>query len=492
MSPTCYLQPIASQDKMTMAKSKFLVLHPDRNNLSAIIQKANAQNTKNGPFEAVILVGGPIAKCDDLPSPDVPVYFFGKTEEEGPFTEVAPNYFCVQAPWAVTKLECGLTLGFVDSSAETEIVPTKVDILFSFYWPYCIARTQKLSLVGNRGLDPIVKLAEPRYHFAVGSEKGKFYEHPLFAWDKTRTCRFISLGQEGSGIKWFYAFGIEEGADNTDGSGINPFTTSEPPKRTIEELDTPDGTKIEGNTEIIRLRAENTDKRRKIVAPEECFFCLSNPNVETHMIVSIGTHSYITIAKGPLTEPNGGLNFAGHLIIIPIRHQPVLAADSLEQDEIKNYQRTLADAFKKVDRAVVFFEVSRQDNVHFHVQMVPVPFQNALETFERALAAKTEVNNERFLHQQVLRFEKYTTETEDIKLIIQTGNFLRFTVFAEKEFQFITPLDGPGLVDLQFPRRVMAFHLKLPKRIRWDRCKQSMGQEKDECEKFKSFFDSGK
>src|SRR5579862_8414860 len=36
--------------------------------------------------------------------------------------------------------------------------------------------------------------------------------------------------------------------------------------------------------------------------PESCFFCLSNPNIQKHLITSIGNDAYLTTAKGPLTN----------------------------------------------------------------------------------------------------------------------------------------------------------------------------------------------
>src|SRR4051812_48876132 len=36
--------------------------------------------------------------------------------------------------------------------------------------------------------------------------------------------------------------------------------------------------------------------------PESCFFCLSNPSIQKHLITSIGSDAYLTTAKGPLTN----------------------------------------------------------------------------------------------------------------------------------------------------------------------------------------------
>ena len=41
-----------------------------------------------------------------------------------------------------------------------------------------------------------------------------------------------------------------------------------------------------------------------------CWFCLSSAEVEKHLIVSVGEHSYLAMAKGALT--------GDHVMILPI------------------------------------------------------------------------------------------------------------------------------------------------------------------------------
>lgn len=56
---------------------------------------------------------------------------------------------------------------------------------------------------------------------------------------------------------------------------------------------------------------------------DECWFCLSNPAVTKHLIVSIGSETYLTFPKGPLlpTPAAGevGVPGGGHVLIIPVR-----------------------------------------------------------------------------------------------------------------------------------------------------------------------------
>ncbi len=59
--------------------------------------------------------------------------------------------------------------------------------------------------------------------------------------------------------------------------------------------------------------AENAPQKRKEPEDESnCWFCLANPNVETHLITSIATETYLALAKGPILPTQ-------HVLIIPIQ-----------------------------------------------------------------------------------------------------------------------------------------------------------------------------
>lgn len=482
-----------------MSKAKILVVYPDPESLDKVIEKANFQNSKNGPFEAVLMLGANIPSIPLKVKPEVPTYFCGELHDEAKLVDVGENFICVKKSWAKVKLQSGITLGFLNK-AGTKEVPSQVDILVSYYWAFGVARTQQLTLVGNRNVDEVVVASRPRYHFAVGTEQGRFFENPMFAWTKTRSCRFISLGQEGSGNKWFYAFAIDHSDDDTSKAATNPFSA----KRSRDESVEFEGAEIadngaDGNQSLDKLTSINAledrpTKRAKIVAPSDCYFCLSNPKLEAHMIIAIGSHSYVTIAKGPLLRPDKSRDFSGHAIIIPIDHGPTLGSpvrESAAFNEITQFSTALAKAFLSASHATIFFEISRPENVHFHVQMVPVPLENAQSTFENALADRTKYNNERFERNLQLKFIKFDEEDENYWALLDAGNYLKFSVHLDRKVvHYIAQLFGNKSLDLQFPRRVLAFHLRSPKRISWEKCRQSVAQETADCEKFKKFFKS--
>lgn len=463
-----------------MTKTKILVLHPNPNNLDDIIKKANTQNLKNGPFEAVIFLG-----IHDLapPSttPQVPTYYCSSTKEDDAFTDKGENFVCVSGEYSTLKLSSGVKIGFLGQFGAE--VSEEVDILVSFHWPLAVAKTQGLSIISDEHVDKSATKLRPRYHFVVGSERGRFYEHPAFSWSGSRACRVISLAQEGSGNKWFYAFGIDPEAEDSPSAGTNPYSTVTSTVEQSEEVKTQ-------KLQPLKRHTENEDgipvKRPKVVAPQDCFFCLSNPNIESHMIVAIGKYSYLATAKGAMPLPQRPLDFSGHAIIIPFDHTPTLEEESAPRIEMAQFQQTVAQAFYEKSFATVFFQISRPENVHIHTQLIPVRIDGAQEQLERSLAERTRQNNERARHNQQLCF---TSRPQEVRDILSTNNFIKFVLSMGDEVKvYAAQLVSDKPVDLQFPRRVMSFHLKCPKRTYWDRCQQTKGQETTECQKFKEFY----
>lgn len=490
------------------SKHKFLILNPDPNNLETILNKSNVQNSKNGPFESIFLLGDVISNTSDAPKVEIAqsTYFTqGKKEVtilqdkiEDKYIDVKSNFTYMNSLVTILKLSSGLRVAVLSGEAENESNnqevlaklehASKIDILITYSWPYAIARDQKLSLVGNKFVDTVVRALRPRYHFAVGNERGQFLEFLPFKWDNQIVTRFISLAQEGTGDRWFYAFSLGLDLDVTEAKLVdNPFNTIiEPFKRKFEE------TVSEEKEEVVK-------RKKKVVLPGQCFFCLSNPKVETHMIISIGKHSYLTVAKGPLTKPSKEFMFSGHVLIIPINHIPTIRqtvsniTESPIYEEMEHYKNSLAQAFleQAPHLRLVFFEVNRLDNIHHHVQLLPIPKELCETQFPAALEEKTRVNNDTFTHNTKLEFKKFESEEDSTYLkIINTSDYILFSIFdKDKKVIHISEINGDKPVDLQFPRRVLAHTLKCPKRTYWEKCQQPKFKETKDCEEFKRFYE---
>ena len=68
---------------------------------------------------------------------------------------------------------------------------------------------------------------------------------------------------------------------------------------------------------IISIDVEGTSEFCLFLSSSMCFvgpcwFCLASPEVEKHLVVSVGNHAYLALAKGGLVPQ--------HLLILPIAH----------------------------------------------------------------------------------------------------------------------------------------------------------------------------
>lgn len=484
---------------------KYLILNPNPLNLDQVLTKSNVQNQKNGPFDGTFLLGDVIPKGSDLPKVSVEgrTYFAkgledlsDEVDKEEDIQAVCDNLTLLNFPATVLTLKSKQTVMFLNPEGETdkqdevrkimELNSLPIDILITYDWPQAIARKQQLMLIGNRFIDEIVKTVKPRYYFAVGLKEGKFFENKPFKWENGTVTRFISLGLEGSGAKWFYAFTLDSNVTESDANfEANPFTSVDSNKRQIELVD----------------QEKPVAKKQRVVGQDQCFFCLSNPKVETHMIISIGTYAYLTIAKGPLTRSNRDLPFSGHAIIIPIEHIPTIRQEGTNiiespiYQEIQNFQQSLVKSFigNNTVYKLVFFEIDLKSNVHKHVQVLPVP-DHLVDNFESTLYSRAELNNEKFAGKNHnLQFKKFTNDKDEelVKIRNSTDN-VSFTLYHnESETSiYVAELNDieTTMVDLQFPRRVMANLLNLNKRIYWEKCKQPKYKEAQDCENFKEFY----
>ncbi|KAG6833660.1 hypothetical protein H0H87_002856 [Tephrocybe sp. NHM501043] len=123
----------------------------------------------------------------------------------------------------------------------------------------------------------------------------------------------------------------------------------------------------------------------KEIAPDECWFCLSNPNLAKHLIVAIGSECYLTLPKGQIIPTQSAADQVlvpggGHVLIVPITHYPTyttIPADLAEPivKETQKYKSALRAMYSKHGAVGVAFEVGRLSSKggHAHVQSVPVP-----------------------------------------------------------------------------------------------------------------------
>lgn len=353
---------------------------------------------------------------------------------------------------------------------------------------------------------------KPRYHFSASSDF--FYERePFFhalttdAPDVRPLTRFISLAAHGnpSKQKSLYAFTLQPSVDPSApppyGSTASPFSAAvaadERKKR--QALDpTPYSRFSNGGDHGYSRHKRGRRDKQPPPGPNECFFCLSNPNLATHLVASIGDDAYLTTAKGPLTTSTTnaelGIDFPAHALIIPLTHSPTLALIPEQESraktymEMKRYKEALQAmvALRSVDKlGCVTYEVSKASGVHTQWQLLPMPEAMIQKGLVEA-AFRVEAEN--------LSYPAF--ETRDPELGEGSGDFFRVWIWSPPGDDtpqgsakcLILPLEDGFRFDLQFGRRVLAKLLGLEKRIQWRDCSQTEDEEKADVEAFKAAF----
>jgi hypothetical protein len=402
------------------------------------------------------------------------------------------------------------------------------EILITSNWPSSIQTGSKVQ--GPRDPIPIEEqcIAElcsrlkPRYHFSTSAEtfyeREPFYHRPSETSPEERPLtRFISLASlsNTTKAKWLYAFSIDPKSSHPTSvpSGTTPCPFNIANKRSA--IVAPDEMQSysrysNGGKPNHSHRSSKRRRNQPPPGPDECFFCLSNPNLSTHLITSIGSDAYLTTAKGPLTLKSTypSLETPCHILIIPLAHAPTLSSIQEQESqkstfqELQRYKNALNSMLhSKVGGKLgsVTWEVSRNRGVHFHWQFLPVP----LDTIKKGLveaAFKVEAENEQYP----------SVSKRDIGDGMGEGEYFRVWVWqpdedmdqmeeiengkedghASKgsEFQLILPLVPEIRFDIQFGRRVMGKLLGLEKRLDWKDCIQEEEEEIEEAERFKALF----
>ena len=424
---------------------------------------------------------------------------------------------------------------YTEADARALFGTHSADILITNQWPKGIRTGSKVPIQDDQTntvsevqcVSDVAATLKPRYHFSSSDEI--FYERePFFhlptedSPDVKPLTRFISMASFGSKQKAMYAFTL-------DLTAAPPLTV--PAGATASPLRAPQNKRkgLPAQRESFKRFAATDDdhhhrhrpnkrhQRAPPPGPDQCFFCLSNPNIAAHLITSIGNESYLTTAKGPLppTDFFEDLGFPGHILIIPFSHTPTLSSISDPESrantyaEMQRYRGALHQMLS--DRSggklgAVTWEVSRGNGIHTHWQFLPVPVSLIKEGLVEA-AFKVEAEN--------LKYPRFTNVSNES---LEAGDFFRVSIWndstkqqdgnaqaeaeAEEEAEgktdtktssgneksLILELNPDFRFDIQFGRRVMAKLLQLDKRMNWKDATQSQAEEEADAEAFKEAF----
>uniref|UniRef100_A0A182WWW8 Cwf19-like C-terminal domain-containing protein n=1 Tax=Anopheles quadriannulatus TaxID=34691 RepID=A0A182WWW8_ANOQN len=276
-----------------------------------------------------------------------------------------------------------------------------IDILLTSQWPFGMQEKVKESCKLVSWLANAVK---PRYHFCGMNDE--FYESPPYRNlpDKNTqmelATRFVGLASFGNPEKkkHIYALSITpvekmrvlELIQKTTDEIPSPYqnlslltesgTTNTEEKRDDQyfyDMSTPDDNRRnKRRSNDPNQHQQNNQKRgRPTFDQETCWFCLSAGSIEKHLIISVGDHFYLALAKGPITET--------HILILSITHIQCAALLSEPQwAELVRFKQALVQFYADRDQKVFFYErnfktghlqinaIGIDDNVAWKIQHV--------------------------------------------------------------------------------------------------------------------------
>ncbi|XP_030026506.2 CWF19-like protein 1 [Manduca sexta] len=276
-----------------------------------------------------------------------------------------------------------------------------VDVLITTMWPSGIEmdETRKIDIDKDHLSDLLSWLAihiKPRYHVVPSADK--FYERQPYRNQSVhqdyRECatRFIALAPVNNKEKekWIYACSLQP-ITKMRMTDLLQGTTDETPcpynLDLLKQHQPGKVVKVSGNGQFFfdmdapdddqgkrKRGGHKPEHKKRVIDPEVCWFCLASPNVESHLVICVGTHCYLALAKGPLTPY--------HVLILPIEHHQAstMAPDEVI-DEIKKFKDALKKMFSPMGMEMVFFERNYRTS-HMQIQCVPVPSQCKEELLE--------------------------------------------------------------------------------------------------------------
>ncbi|NXS63908.1 C19L1 protein, partial [Brachypteracias leptosomus] len=381
-----------------------------------------------------------------------------------------------------------------------------VDILLTSPWPRDVGAfanspakidTKKC---GSKLISDLAESIKPRYHFAALEktyyERLPYRNHTVLQETPQHVSRFIALADVGNSSKkkYLYAFSIvpmrlmdpaelvKQPQDVTE----NPYRKSQkegqkmkPPLRAEEEPACQfffDLNKHQGKKRPSDGKERGSSQPKQAKKPPQptgpCWFCLASPEVEKHLVVSIGTHCYLALAKGGLLPD--------HILILPVGHyQSVVDLSSEVVEEVAKYKSALKEFFRSKGKRYVLFERNYRSQ-HLQLQVVPVPLDHCTsKDIKETFIAQAQ-------EQQIELLE--IPEHSDITQVAQPGTPYFYVELdtGEKLFHRIR-----GRFPLHFGRWVVLASealLALPQRADWRQCAAGRAEEAAHAQAFRRDF----
>ncbi|XP_024411511.2 CWF19-like protein 1 isoform X1 [Desmodus rotundus] len=382
-----------------------------------------------------------------------------------------------------------------------------VDILLTSPWPKYVGNFGNSSgevdtkKCGSALVSSLATGLKPRYHFAALEktyyERLPYRNHIVLQENAQHATRFIALANVGNPEKkkYLYAFSIvpmklmdaaelvrqppdvtenpyrKSGKEASMGKQI-PAPEEESACQFFFDLNERQGRKRSSTGRDSKSSPHPKQPRKPPQPPGPCWFCLASPEVEKHLVVNIGTHCYLALAKGGLSDD--------HVLILPIGHyQSVVDLSAEVVEEVEKYKATLRRFFKSRGKRCILFERNYKSH-HLQLQVIPVPLSCcATDDIKDAFITQAQ-------EQQMELLE--IPEHSDIKQIAQPGAAYFYVELdtGEKLFHRIKK-NFP----LQFGREVLASEaiLNIPDKSDWRQCQTSKEEEEILARRFRKDFE---
>lgn len=227
-------------------------------------------------------------------------------------------------------------------------------------------------------------------------------------------------------------------------------------------------------------------QKRKLIAPRmDCWFCCASPACETHLIVSIAQHMYLTAPKGALSP--------GHMLIVPVAHLASMAdADADAREEIRKYKDSLRAFYAKHDEVPIFVErciKTKGPQQHAYIEAIPMPKDAAAKLLPGAFAEECKASKMEFELVEASEGGLAAAAPED-------RQYFHIEMPSRIELLFAVPPErgsagGKNMVHLQFARKVACRVLGCPERMHWKSCVVGPQVEMQLANEFKGAFGGG-
>ena len=230
----------------------------------------------------------------------------------------------------------------------------------------------------------------------------------------------------------------------------------------------------------------------------DCWFCLSNPDADVDLVVSVGEDAYVAVDKGPITDT--------HALVLPVEHVPSTVALSASAaaspscpaaDEVEAYLRGLRALCAARGLALFAFERyaalrkgAGGNHAQVHALGVPAACVPTARATIEALAAEAGITGLVHLPGDPLAGPPARAALRDA---VGDGEFFQAWlpwdgVAGPCPGRLVQPVPKGARHPLAFGRAVAAALAGCPERADWKECAVAPPQEVERAEAFKAAF----